>query len=409
MKFLYPILLLAFCLNTAWADFSNSTVSSHPLLPHNGPFVMDISGEWPSDCHPGEQKPVIHDYDGDSVLIEFEIIVEHVTCNEVPTPYRVLVDMSDVIGTVEPQGNGTDIDVTVRFDGAELETAILLSCALISPCPYSPSSMPDIYPESGLYHAQGLEKQGLLLARQNSRMAAYPLIYDESGSSEWLFGGDGIIQDAYFADLYELTGGQCLGCLPPDDPPDLTVVGKFTLLMDSQGLVQMKINDGLFTTYEQSEFGYGQFEILDADDGTPVKVQDLSGRWAFSEDNSDALGADEVTAPPTSVLPLVFDVTLRSNVTNPPPPTIGTPSPVTGIPAGVFYSILNMDREQVAQMLCEHRGEMICDLKTPNIENGDYDEWYKVQLLSIERMIMTNTAEPDEGVTTGTGTAVRID
>ena len=54
---------------------------------------------------------------------------------------------------------------------------------------------------------------------------------------------------------------------------------------------------------------------------------------------------------------------------------------------------------------------MVCDLKTPDIENVDYDERYKVQLLSVERMKMTNTAQGDShgGVGIGTGTAVRID
>lgn len=193
MKIRYLVLLLGFCFNAAWADFTNSSISSHPALPNASPFVIDISGEWPTDCHPDEQKPVLREYDGDSVLIEFETIVEHVTCNEVPTQYRVLVDMSDVVGSVDPQGNGTTLDVTVRFDGAELETGLLLSCALVSPCPISQG--PDIKPEAGLYNSEGLEKQGLLLARQNGAMGVYPLIYDESGSSEWLFGGGGIVED----------------------------------------------------------------------------------------------------------------------------------------------------------------------------------------------------------------------
>ena len=400
----YKILLMMFCFSTAGADFSDTRVLHHPLyLTANEPYVIDLKGEWPTDCHPGEQKPVIRKYTGDTVLIEFETIVVHVTCNEVATPYRVLVDMSDVIDTVDKDYDF--IDVIIRFDGVELEHQLTTFCGLWCDPPPPPR---DIKPEPGLYHGDGLENQGLLLARQNQRIAAYPLIYDESGSSEWLIGPGGIVEDVFFSELYELTGGQCLGCPPPDESPELNAVGKLTLLMDSQGLIQMKVNDGLFITYEQSEFGYGGFEILDADGEMPVGVPDLSGRWAFSDDESDF---DETTPPPTSVLPLVFDVTLRSNVTDPPPPTIGTPPPVTGPRPNVFYSILNMEGEQVAQMLCEHRDEMICDLKTPDIENIDYDEWFEVQLLSIERMIMKNMAPNDshDSVGIGTGTAVRID
>jgi len=79
----------------------------HPLYIVNEPFILDFRGEWPTDCHPGEQKPVITEYTGDSVLIEFEIIVEHPVCNDTPTAYRVLVGMSDVIIGMPPPGNAS--------------------------------------------------------------------------------------------------------------------------------------------------------------------------------------------------------------------------------------------------------------------------------------------------------------
>ncbi len=80
------------------------------------------------------------------------------------------------------------------------------------------------------------------------------------------------------------------------------------MLMDSEGIVQVKVNDGLFETYQPSEFGYGHFRIMDADAGTPVNVPALSGRWAFSGKNKGLRG--DTTTPPTSILPLVFDVAL---------------------------------------------------------------------------------------------------
>ncbi len=101
MKTRYLFLLFAFCFNPAWADFSNTQLWYHPrFIADNAPYILDFRGEWPTDCHPGEQKPVIMNYTGDSVLIEFETIVEHPLCNDTPTPYRVLVDMSDVIDDV---------------------------------------------------------------------------------------------------------------------------------------------------------------------------------------------------------------------------------------------------------------------------------------------------------------------
>jgi len=388
MKIRFITLILVVWCNASWADFTNSSTSTHPILPNISPFVIDIRGEWPTDCHPGEQKPVIRQYDGDSVLIEFETIVEHVTCNEVPTPYRILVDMSDVVGSVEPQGNGTGIDVTVRFDGAELETSLLLSCALITPCPVSPR--PDINPEAGLYDSNGLEKQGLLLARQNQRMAVYPLIYDESGSSEWLIGPGGIVEDVFFSSLFELTGGQCLGCPPPAEPPELNEVGKLTLLMDSQGLVQMKVNDGLFITYQQSDFGYGNINI----GGDPRRsVPDFSGRWAFV----DIRPTSPLFTGGARQIPLVFDITLESVFVVEPPNTSPspTPPPPKVLPGNVEFSIRDMDGNEIVQMQCDYGSdsenvvdaEMVCTTNNPDINEGD--TLWQVKPLSVERLKFT--------------------
>lgn len=376
-RYLFPLLFIFF--NSAWADFSNTHVWHHPLyFTANEPYVIDIRGKWSTDCHPGEQKPVISEYTGDSVLIEFETIVEHVTCNEVVTPFRVLVDMSDVIDTVV--GEFPRVDVTIRFSGSEYVRAIGMNCILCGDPPPPPR---DIKPEAGLYHSDGLEKQGLLLARQNQRMGVYPLIYDESGSSEWLFGGGGIVEDVYFATLYELTGGQCLGCLPPDEPTEMNKVGKFSMLMDSQGLVQVKVNDGLFTTYEYSEFGYGSRDV----GGNPRRrIPDLSGRWAYVEDVPNSplfVEGDGVKDP------LVFDIELNS-VTVVEPPIVGTPPLM--LPGNVKFSGQSKFGTELWQMQCDYGSdldnisdaEILCIVNNPEINDGD--ALYEVKILSAERL-----------------------
>lgn len=394
MKTAYLILLSALCFNIASADFSNTGVYAHPLYwVSSEPYLLDIKGNWSSDCHPGEQKPVISEYTGDSVLIEFEIITEHVNCNDLLTPYRVLVDMGDVVDDVP--GEFLSIDVTIRFGGDEYMERVFQGCPLCSP----PPPPRDVKPESGIYYSNGLEKQGLLIARQNQRMGAYPLIYDESGSSEWVLGPGGIVEDVFFTELYESTGGQCLACPPPDEPPQMNAVGKISMLMDGEGVIQVKINDGLFTTYEPLNFGYGKVDI----GGNPVvNIPDLSGRWAIVDtDIEPYLG----TPPPTSVLPLVFDIYLK------PPPTIGDippipipPPPEGSPPAGnASYWVRDMDGEEVAEMRCDYETTMICKLAASENSDG-----FAVQLLSPERMTLTNLSPITLGKT-GTGTAVRID
>jgi hypothetical protein len=80
MKKLLAILpLLALLPANLVADFSRSQAVLHPRLPGTGPFIIEISGIWPTDCHPGEQKPIVESFDGHTVEIGFEIIVVHIT------------------------------------------------------------------------------------------------------------------------------------------------------------------------------------------------------------------------------------------------------------------------------------------------------------------------------------------
>jgi len=383
VKIRHLFLLLLFCTSTAWADFSTSRFILHPADPLSDPFVLEITGEWPTDCHPGEQKPVISEYTGATVLIEFETIVEHVTCNDVATPYRVLVDMSDVYDGTVP--SVPSLVTTLRFGDTEFTTTLTLVC-ICSPVPRGP----DIKPESGLYDSKDLEKQGLLVARQNERMAVYPLIYDDTGSSEWLFGAGGIDEDVFFSDLYELTGGQCLGCAPPDDATQMNVVGKVTMLMDSEGLTQVKVNDGLFVTYEQSEFGYGS---LDTGGNPNRQIPDFSGRWAFV-DNNASRPHDTPSGYP--VLPEILDIRLEAVERNPPlvdgtvPPSIGTPPPFP--PGYALFSIWDTAGNETAQMQCSYNFfvdyayqiEMTCDVSNPDVDNGEI--LYQVKASSIERL-----------------------
>jgi hypothetical protein len=143
-------------LNTSWAYFSNTSIQLHPYYPLDGPFVLEINGDWSNDCHPGEQRPVIRSYDGNSVLIEFDIIVVHITCNETVTPYRVLVDMSDVVDTVE--GDFPSLEITVRFGGDEFHQSVMLDCEPMAAC--EEPVVGDIRPEEGLYHNMELQNQG---------------------------------------------------------------------------------------------------------------------------------------------------------------------------------------------------------------------------------------------------------
>ena len=401
MKTPYLLILLVLWFNSSLADFSNTSVWSHPLYAADTePYILDIRGNWSTDCHPGEQKPIISEYTGDTVLIEFEIITDHLICNDVVTPFRVLVDMSDVVDSVP--GKFIFVDVTIRYGGDEIVKTTMRPCILCSPVP----PPRDVKPETGLYYSNGLEQQGLLLARQNQRMGAYPLIYDEAGSSEWVLGPGGIVEDTFFADLFESTGGQCLGCPPPDDPPQMDAVGKIAMLMDGPGVIQVRINDGLFTTYELLDFGYGSRDI----GGNPNhRVPNLSGRWALVE---DAVWLPQL--PPSennyAPFPLVFDIALES-VTYIQPPIV-TPPPTP--PGYVIFSIRDKNGNEITQMKCDFGSdwansdaEMVCNISDPEVNDGD--TLYRIKMLSPERLNINWVGPTIPEIHLPTHIAVRVD
>jgi len=123
-KLLIILPLMAMLHSGVLADFSRSHTVLHPHYPAAGPFIIEISGTWPSDCHPGEQKPVVASWDGQTVKIDFEIIVEHVTCNHRDTGYRSLADLSEAVRTTKPIGD--TLDMHVSFQGETWEQTVEL-------------------------------------------------------------------------------------------------------------------------------------------------------------------------------------------------------------------------------------------------------------------------------------------
>jgi len=350
MKKLFTITaLLAVLGSSAWADFSRSQVILHPVFPGANPFIIEISGTWPTDCHPGEQKPVVESFDGQTVEIEFEIIVVHITCNTVDTPYRVLVDMSEAVRETKPQGG--QLNVLASFDGEALDETVDLVCPQGMDCENLAGEQQK--PEPGLYYAPDLADQGLLLARQNAAMAIYPLVYDKDGSSQWLFTGNRMVEDSFFTELISYSGGDCFGCDPTGAEPDMTVVGYLSVLVDGPGLLQVKINDGLFVPYPALVYGYRTFPV--GQDGTQTLV-DLEGRWGISENQ----GTDPPLGDLTEFFPGAFDIVFESHLSTDRIPPIGQVNYLVATPTG----------ETLGQLLCkgqtaENSGVNICEFIDP--------------------------------------------
>lgn len=323
--------LLAGLASNALADFSNAQIELHPLYPVDAPFIIDIRGTWPSDCHPGEQKPVVESFDGERVEIGFEIIIIHATCNDVDTPYRVLVDMSETLR--DTMALGDQLVIHASFQGYFLETTVDLVCPQGEDC----SSQGDRQkPRAGLYNATEFSRQGLLLARQDNAMGVYPLVYDESARAEWLFAGNHIAGDSFFSELLKPEGGDCFGCEPTGETPELIPVGYLSVLFDGPAVIRVKINDGLFTEYRSTLFGYNTFRV--GMNGGREFI-DIEGRWGISENR----GTSPPLADITEYFPGAFDVIFESYI---------PAEPSTQAAGRLGYLVTTLTGEPLGQLFC---------------------------------------------------------
>lgn len=332
-KLLFALLFLTLLQSSVSADFSRAQVELHPLFPDTGPFIIEINGIWPTDCHPGEQKPVVESFDGQTVKIGFEIIVIHITCNTSDTNYRVLVDMSEAVRGTQPRSDS--LLIRADFQGETLEQTVDLVCPEGSDCAGLAGEQHGVEP--GLYYAPNLANQGLLVARQSTGMAIYPLVYDEAGRSEWLFTGNQMVGDSFFAEVLRLSGGDCFGCEPSGATPDKTTVGHLSVLADRPGVLQVKTNDGLFVEYLSLVFGYRTFRVGPSGEQTLI---DLEGRWGISKNR----GTDPPLGDLTEFFPGAFDLELEEVVPF---------DSQSGRAGQVTYLLMSPVGETLGQLLCK--------------------------------------------------------
>jgi len=382
-------LFLLLTAQAALAQWDDSTqVFTHPREPEDRPFVLEVNGTWSSACNPAAAEPVITHFDGESLEIDF-VLDDCPPVVSIPGAYRVLVDIRPAFDGDETYD--TRLDVTLRFGDDVLETEVLLSCLLCDP----PPPLQRTFPEPGLYQAHGREKQGLLLARQGVALAAYPLVYDENGSAEWLFAGGVIDGDTYFAPLYQATGGQCLGCPPPAEPPSLDTIGDVAVVFDDPGTLQMQIDDGDFVEYRQLNYGRATL-------GTDLP--DLSGTWALL-DSSPRTPADG-TFPPATVLPGVF--ALRFDVL----------TGEGGVQPRAVFQLLDLEGIGFGSLDCEtevlpppaldwRRIPLHCELSTT--ADGDVAVLFDGVLVSMGRLELTAIEPVPDGFWRPTGVMVRAE
>jgi len=330
MQWLVLTALLAGIPSLVTADFSRSAAELHPMYPGGNPFIVELQGTWPSDCHPGEQKPVVQSFDGRTLEIGFETIVVHITCNEVDANYRVLVDTSNLPATTRPQSS--QLDILVHFGGETLQQTVDLICPPNTNCSGLVAGRHQ--PQNGAFFVPGLSSQGLLVVRQNNGAAIFPLVYDEPGHPQWLFSGAHMVEDTFFSELMRFRGGDCFGCEATGEEPFIDGVGQISVLVDKPGVLQVKVNDGAFQQYEALVFGYKTFQVGE-DDRTLV---DLEGRWGISENR----GTNPPLGDLSEFFPGAFDLTLETVLTEDGLPPFGELS----------YLLTDLSGQPYGQVIC---------------------------------------------------------
>jgi hypothetical protein len=341
------VLMVLFVSASLAADFSRSQLTAHPLYPADGPFILEISGTWPTDCHPGEQLPFVRSFDGQTLEIEYEIVLAHVICNDFETDFRSLVDVSEAIRQ-QPALSGA-IDVRVDYVGALLEQSLALDCPSSQLC--DASAVRQLLPERGLYVTPDRTSEGLLVARQNEVTAIYPLVYDENGSAEWLLGVARIPEDSFFASLNRWEGGACFDCPPGGEEAQKSPVGSLSALVDRADTLQVKLNDRPFTTYRKLVYGYRSF--LPGAPGSE-RLTGLEGRWALSENE----GTDPPLGDLTRFLPPAFDVSFEKA------------EPSGGPSNYISYLVQSVTGAELGQLVCagevrDDDGRPVCDFIDP--------------------------------------------
>jgi hypothetical protein len=314
----------------------------------------------------------------------------HVTCNDVDTPYRVLLDMSETLR--DNMALGDQLSIRVDFQGDSIESTIDLVCRAGEECSSLTNERQQL--RAGLYGATELSRQGLLLVRQNSAMGVFPLVYDESGRAEWLFAGKHFSGDGFFSELLRPEGGDCFGCEPTGVTPDLAPLGFLTVLFDSPGVIQVKINDGLFTEYQSTVFGYGIFRV--GVDGEQ-EIIDIEGRWGLNENR----GTNPPLADITEFFPGAFDIIFESYI----------PADNLTQTAGLLgYLVTTLTGEPLGQLFChgqtDHDHNSACEFVDPTDAAEPLFMFYQKgpEVLSIEygRVYVEMGDAPG-------GTAIRLD
>jgi hypothetical protein len=111
-----------------------------------------------------------------------------------------------------------------------------------------------VLPDSGWYWNKSESGRGFNIEIQNNVLFMSAFVYDQQGTPIWLVtGGPMSSATAFAGDVYQTTGGQCLGC-PYSGPPQSSKYGTATIVFTGPLTATITIN-GVAVNVERQQFG----------------------------------------------------------------------------------------------------------------------------------------------------------
>lgn len=152
------------------------------------------------------------------------------------------------------------------FKGTKLLQAFFIACAMMFT-----SVSHAVLPDNGWYWNPNEGGRGFNIEIQNNLLFMSAFIYDAQGKPIWLVSGGAMTSDhAYSGQLYQTSGGQCMGCAYK--PAAETLYGTATINFTGATTATISIN-GIAVQAQRQAFGIDFSNVA-----TP-----LLGEWAFVE------------------------------------------------------------------------------------------------------------------------------
>jgi len=160
-----------------------------------------------------------------------------------------------------------------------------------------------VLPESGWYWNPNESGRGFNLEIQDNALFLSAFVYRPDGSAAWYVGGGPMATDRnWTAELYETTGGQCIGC--PYRSPTLLLTGSVSITFTSERSATISLLGGTVSVVRQDwsnsgvaghEALFGEWSTTEGEPSFPVYFGDRISLYIGRSDSAGTYAAGNRT------------------------------------------------------------------------------------------------------------------